>query len=308
MITFTPNKVAFGRHETFHMRFGWLSKGYRSWCEAPELFEQEDATVVLGVGKNMVSSIRYWLEAAQIVQSSAATGVVPTDIGSRVFAKESGWDPYLEDDATLWLVHWLIASNPRDATTFYWFFNRFYKPEFSAAELLSAVSEFAKEQIKNKVAATTLKHDISALLRMYAPSDDAKGQIEERLDSPLSILGLLRRSPDGKFYTSHFKERRRLPVAVFAYAVMELFEHMQNTQLPIETLVHASQQIATPGSVFRLSEEGVVQKLEEMCRWMPGVIELRETAGIHQVYLVGNANKFDAISKHYGVLALECAA
>ena len=60
MTPFVANKVAFGRHETFHLRFGWLTKGYRSWCETPKIFEEDDPTVTLGVGKNMVTSIRYW--------------------------------------------------------------------------------------------------------------------------------------------------------------------------------------------------------------------------------------------------------
>ena len=60
--------VSFGRHESFVLRFGWLSKGVTALRNDPRSFEREDATVVFGVGKNMVSSIRYWLQAAQIVE------------------------------------------------------------------------------------------------------------------------------------------------------------------------------------------------------------------------------------------------
>ncbi|MGB3507947.1 MAG: DUF4007 family protein [Microcoleaceae cyanobacterium] len=50
----------FARHETFHQRFGWLKKGFDAAQNNPEVFLKEDATVHLGVGKNMVRSIRYW--------------------------------------------------------------------------------------------------------------------------------------------------------------------------------------------------------------------------------------------------------
>ncbi|MCT7964099.1 DUF4007 family protein [Laspinema sp. D1] len=48
----------FARHETFHPRFGWLKKGFDKAKEDPGVFLAEDAPVRLGVGKNMVRSIR----------------------------------------------------------------------------------------------------------------------------------------------------------------------------------------------------------------------------------------------------------
>ena len=61
---FTPNKAAFGRHQTFHLKLAWLTKGFMAAQENNELFKDIDsATVTLGVGKNMVFSIRYWLQS-----------------------------------------------------------------------------------------------------------------------------------------------------------------------------------------------------------------------------------------------------
>ena len=50
----------FARHETFHPRYGWLKKGYDEVFDDPDIFIKEEAAVNLGVGKNMVASIRYW--------------------------------------------------------------------------------------------------------------------------------------------------------------------------------------------------------------------------------------------------------
>ncbi|SEH04935.1 DUF4007 family protein [Candidatus Venteria ishoeyi] len=61
-----PRQITFGRHQTFPLRFGWLSKGFQSLLENPGIFSDEDATIKLGVGKNMVESIKYWLQAARI--------------------------------------------------------------------------------------------------------------------------------------------------------------------------------------------------------------------------------------------------
>lgn len=59
--------VSFGRHESFPLRFGWIAKGLKAALNHdPCTFNREDATVILGVGKNMVASIRYWLQATGV--------------------------------------------------------------------------------------------------------------------------------------------------------------------------------------------------------------------------------------------------
>ncbi|MBO3707207.1 MAG: DUF4007 family protein [Candidatus Accumulibacter sp.] len=309
MTPFTANRVAFGRHETFHLRFGWLTKGYRNWCETPELFGEDDPTVVLGVGKNMVTAIRYWMEAAQVVQSAPTRGVAPTKIGRLLFAQDSGWDPYLEDDASLWLLHWLIASNPRDATAIYWYFNRYHKPEFTSGELFDALSDFVRANAKSKAADTTLKRDINVLLRMYGPHEATKGApLEDGLDSPMAMLGLIQRSSDGKHYLSRVTERRRLPVAALGYAVLDLMEALQDNSVPLERLMRADPQYAAPGAVFRITEDGLITKLEELIRCLPGSLELRETAGIHQLYRLQSCDKHELLAQHYAGTRLESAA
>ncbi|WP_419600385.1 DUF4007 family protein [Thiolapillus sp.] len=195
---FNPIKVAFGRHETFALRYSWLTKGYQavSKPKGNSIFSSDEATVVLGVGKNMVNAIRYWLQAAQLI-APAQSGFETTPLGDKIFGKK-GFDPYLEDEATIWLVHWLIASNPELATGWYWFFNKFHKPEFTSQEAASALLEFAKQNIQSKFSATTVKQDSAIVLRMYARSKgNTRTPIEEVLDSPLSLLGLITQAPVG---------------------------------------------------------------------------------------------------------------
>jgi hypothetical protein len=69
--------------------------------------------------------------------------VQPTGLGTLLFA-DDGLDPYLEDPATLWLLHWQIASNRARATTWFWTFSHFHEPEFTREALTSALwQEFA---------------------------------------------------------------------------------------------------------------------------------------------------------------------
>jgi uncharacterized protein DUF4007 len=298
MKPFNPSSVAFGRHETFPLRYGWLTKGFQAWCEYADVFEQEDATVILGVGKNMVTAIRYWMLAAQVVQVHGR-GCEPTELGRAIFA-EDGWDPYLEDDATLWLLHWLIASNAAEATGIFWFFNRFHKPEFTSKEVGDALRDFCRENIIVRFAESTLKHDVALILRMHESTySDKEIPLEEGLDSPMATLGLIQPVEDTKYHESKPEFRWRLPLAPFGFAVAELFEHTGQAALPVERLSHSDGVIAAPGSVFRLTEECLIRKLEELIAWLPGHFELRETAGIHQMYKLSSIAPIEVLRQHY---------
>lgn len=308
MRLFDPQATSFARHETFHLRFGWLTKGYRAWCDNPDVFTDEDATLTLGVGKNMVHAIQYWMAAAQIVESEGRT-LMPTRVGRSLFAGE-GWDPYVEDDATLWLIHWLIASNPRHATSIYWFFNRFHKSEFSSNEVVDALAQFCSESTASRVSRTSLKSDVSLLLRMYQPTAPSKAvALEDALDSPLSTLGLIQPLEGGRLHHARHVSRPRFPIAPLGYAVAEVFEASQQAVLPIEKFARGDGVMPTPGSVFRLTEECLLLKLEELVAWAPELFELRESAGMYQLYRLSEVPPIALLERHYeGVKSVGVAA
>jgi hypothetical protein len=52
-------KPTFGGHEKFAFRYGWLKKGIDAAIDDPSIFSHDQALVTLGVGKNMLRSIRY---------------------------------------------------------------------------------------------------------------------------------------------------------------------------------------------------------------------------------------------------------
>jgi len=297
---FISTKTAFGRHETFALRYSWLTKGFQAVSDRKnnQIFSSDEATVVLGVGKNMVNAIRYWLQAAQLIVP-AQPGFETTLLGDKIFGKK-GFDPYLEDEATIWLVHWLIASNPELATGWYWFFNKFHKPEFTSQEAAAALLDFAKQNIQSKFSATTVKQDSAIVLRMYARSKgNTRTPIEEALDSPLSLLGLITQAPGGRTYYSRAMERDALPIGIFGFAVAQVFEAMHVAELPIEDLMYAKGGYPAPGAAFRLTENSMITKLEKLIHQMPGIFEIRETAGIHQLYLLEKVEPMAFLEFHY---------
>lgn len=287
-------KTAFGRHESFALRYSWLTKGYRA---DKKIFNDDMATVELGVGKNMVKSIQYWLKACQIVDEN----MNHTEIGSAIFS-DNGFDPYLEDEATIWLIHWLLVTNSEQATAMYWFFNNFHKPEFSAQEVQTALIDFAKEKLKVKTSKNTIQNDALLILRMYTQNrTNKRTPIEESLDSPLSLLRLISHSPDGRQYFSKSESREQLPLGILGYAIADLFIAKDVNTLPIEELMYSKSGDIAPGIVFRLTENDLIAKLEKLVHYIPGKFEIRETAGIHQLYRLEDTQPVEFLNKHYAI-------
>ena len=116
-------KLQFSGHETFPLRQLWLRKAYDAVVKSIALtsktiFSDDDAIARFGVGKNMVSSMRFWASACQIIkEDDEHNAYVTTEIGDLLFDSETGLDPYCENPATPWLMHWFLASTPEKTST-----------------------------------------------------------------------------------------------------------------------------------------------------------------------------------------------
>ena len=305
---FTSDDVAFGRHQTFAVRYGWLSKGFQAVKKDPGIFRSEQAIELLGVGKNMVESIGYWLRAFQLLENNSFH---TTDIGNAIFSLRKGYDPYLEDEATVWLLHWLLVSNPRQATSWYWFFNCFHKPEFGGPEMQTALADFIRDRVKEnrRPAQNTIKSDASLIPRMYTQSKLHKHMpIEEVLDSPLALLRLVTQMPDSRGFQSKPASRPGLPVSILAFALLQLFEAKGVEVLAIEDLMYSRDDYPAPGAVFRLTESDFLKKLELCVDLLPGVFAINETAGIHQLYKTGDMAPMEMLAQHYAAQPIGEAA
>jgi hypothetical protein len=303
---FNGAHVAFGRHESFPLRYGWLTKGFEQVAKDPQALSRDDATVQLGVGRNMVHSIRYWLRATRMVEANK-TGLLPTELGNKLFGS-NGSDRYLEDEATIWLIHWLLASNPEQSTAWYWFFNHFHKPEFTSQEAIGALVQFCQAHVTSKQSFSKIKQDGAIVLRMYVQSKAApRTPIEEALDSPLSTLRLTSYSPSTRRFQSRATVRADVPALVLGFAILEILDYQHIAAIPLDDLLQSRSGLPAIGSVFRLNETGLIAKLEEIVEMFPNEFELRETAGLQQFYRTGSMSGLKFLDHQYAA-ALRTAA
>ena len=278
----------FAKHETFHPRFGWFRKAYKAAADNPYVFTQENAPVELGVGKNMVRAIRFWGLAVKLIvedpkaPNRRSKGCVPTRIGHAIF-DESGWDPYMEDPGTLWLLHWLLLA-PLSRLPVWWLvFNEFAAVEFTDDDLeiaistrIGAVSEWRGPS------PSSLKKDVSALLRTYAPQRRSHGKaIDDVLNCPLRELNLISSSVDADRRRFTLGPKPTLPSEIATYAMLDWIART-NTGSSTATLSRLANDPGSPGRAFKLAEaelltllEPCVQATEELTLTTPaGVVQL----------------------------------
>ena len=276
---------SFSGHETFPFRYPWLKKGFDAVREDGGVFLRDDATTTLGVGKNMVRSIRYWCLAAGVLEEDGKIqGVLrPTELGGILFA-DDGLDPYLEDLATLWLLHWQIASNRVRATTWFWAFSHFHEPEFTRETLTAALFKWTQTLGGKQVAESSLKRDVDCFLRTYVPSRHARGDIaEDTLDCPLVELGLITQSSGGQLF--HFRRgaQQGLPDGILLYAILRFWEAFAPTAETL-ALQDLARQPGSPGRLFKIDESSLVDRLEGIEKQTEGALSYGETAGLRQLY------------------------
>ncbi len=286
--------------ETFPLRYAWLTKGYRAVVEHARIFAEPDrAMVKLGVGRNMVSAILYWMQAARLIRYAEGEST-PTDLGDAILGEQG--DCFLEDEATLWVLHWLIASNARLATGFYWFFNTFALPRFREDDLRAGLSDFVARELRIERSASTLRSDTSTLLRMYAPGDATEpGRGEDHLDTPMGQLGLVEQTGRGREFLSTRAARPFLPPLALHLALAECFADAGDSRpaIPVRDLLYGRDTGPAPGAVFRLSEDGLMTALNRVMRIWPGCYDLRDTAGVHQLYRIGKLPSPDMMLRDY---------
>lgn len=292
-------KASFGRHETFSLRYSWLTKGFQSFRNNADIFLSEEATFELGVGKNMVNAIKFWLRASSMLLDTDE-GLEASDLGNAIFTDEGGWDPYLEDEATLWLIHWQLATNAELATAWYWFFNCYHKAEFTNEDIAESLADFVRNIFTGKHSERTVKQETAMILRMYCPPKSNPRALEENLDAPLTSLNLVTSVDGSNSYRSSVNQQLGIPVGLIGYAVNEVFNQRKVEYLPFADLMYGQKNGVALGSVFRLTENALLAKLENLVKAYPKIFQINETAGINQLYRQDcNAMSLDFLRKHY---------
>lgn len=269
-------------HEKFPLREGWLNKGIKGVQKNAKVFTGNDGPDILGVGTNMVKSIRYWMQCFTLIKENPKDGASLSDMGKLI----EQYDLYLEDYFSLWILHSCIAKNDDRATVWYLFFNKCAAEEFKKDELFEVLK---KELIVYAGTDTfpdgSLKDDIDVLLNMYS-KNNSDDDPEDKNKSPFATLGLVKKEKD--VYYKQQPDISKFNEKIVLYELAILFE-IQDT-VSIDTVFEIVKGIY---HLNRVTLNSILDKLENM-----GYIRVDRTAGLDVIYLV-NVGKADEVIEEY---------
>ncbi len=260
--------LKFSGHESFHCRPFWLKKGY-DFVKTKQPFSDK-AGIDLGVGKNMVGSIRFWLKAFDIVDENEKL----TDLAENLFS-DNGWDPFLEDEATLWLLHYKLSTS-KYSSIYYLIFTELRKirPEFTRNHFISLVNEIDSTQNESIVV-----KDFNVFTKTYfaKPSTDK----EESYSGLFSELGLLtdvgEDSQKNDLYHINNSKQSSIPWQIVLYCILD--NENYGNSISIKSLFSESKGV---GNIFAFNQEELENKLIEISEHVPNVV-YKNDAGVKEL-------------------------
>lgn len=255
----------FGGHQSFALRIAWLPKAVAA-IEAgiDPLSDPIVGVVALGLGKNMVESLRCWIEAFGVAERGR-DGWTLTPMGAVIFGSQ-GHDRFLEDVQTLWWLHWTISTRS-EGRFFAWelLVNRWAETSFSPSVVVDAFLREA-ERSDRRLSPVSARQHFDVWLNSYLAGRSGRG--EESLDSPMTALGLVRHAGERdvgagrreQVYAFDRGPKQRLADATFAYALGDWWDRQYGNEdtAPLREITFGR---ASPGQVFRLSEHEVRERL-----------------------------------------------
>mgnify|MGYP000327433812 FL=1 len=263
-------KLKLKRHESFSIREGWLAKGIKNVKEYGNVFALQNATDILGIGTNMVKSLKYWMTATKLIEEKNRE-IMLSDFGSII----NEYDPYLEDIFSWWLIHINMITNIDDAYIYNLFFNKCNIKTFTKRELYEKLYALLINE-KLTFNENILQDEVNMIIKTYT-IDEKIDNPENNFICPLSELNLLKKV-DRDTYEKNRPEIRNLPFWVVYYIICLLLDDRDN--ISIDELLKEEN---SPAKLLNMDKNLINEYLDEMKK--NDLIIINRTAGLNMVYL-----------------------
>ncbi|MBR5281824.1 MAG: DUF4007 family protein [Alistipes sp.] len=275
----------FSGHESFACKSHWLKRGY-DFVRGENNFNDDDAVVRLGVGKNMVASIKFWLKAIGLLKDA---GLVA--ISDYLFDNENGKDPYLEDVGTLWLLHFLLIQTDYATiykTTFVDYHRQRNIVEKSKLQNYIKHTRFDEAGYKNLYNDNTVKRDIGVMLHNYCAKNGGNVNIEDSnsLFAPLNLIC----ETEKNTYRFNYDTRSDIPRLIFLYALLVKFEGRNSISF---------EDITELALIFCLTNNDLLDIINYLCDLYPSEIVFSDVAGIKELQFRATLNSIDVLDRYY---------
>lgn len=292
-------RMRFRAHDTFFIRKGWLHKGMKNVKADNSVFMGTGGNPmdILGIGANMVKSLRYWLQATglTIEPAKGRRTQTLTPFGEIVFQN----DPYVEEAGTLWLLHYNLAKNLEDATAWYFFFNEFVQTEFDKDDYITKLKSFIRLKGIADVSERSLEDDFTCIINTYvsrAKSNPEKIHPESNIDCPLGELGLIDIvDKKRKIYKKTPPPQDSIHPLIVLAVILD--QAKGEREIRISSMQADS---SNAGKIFNLDLillTHILTKIELL-----GFIKVERTAGLDIIKIVTEMTSLDCVRRYYDTI------
>ena len=257
-------------HETFFIRKGWLSKGMQAVAEKDDIFVDKNINQMdeLGIGSNMVKSLRYWLQ----------------DIG------------------TLWVLHYELVNKREFAPSWYFIFNELKMRSFTQDDFVRLIDNYSVNILgaEKPPAARLSTDDFNCILGTYISKgtlQSSRVSPESNIDCPFGELELLGvDSLHDKSYRKRQASADLLPDFIALYAILRFKEEnaISGNALRLEELLNSP---GSPGKAFNLDTFSLLEILRRL--ESRGLLRVIRTSGLDEVRIESKMPPIECIVSHY---------
>jgi len=277
-------KLKLKRHESFSIREGWLAKGIKNVKQDNKIFSSADATDILGVGTNMVKSLKYWMLATKLVEEKNRS-VELSEFGNLL----DEYDPYLENIFSWWLIHINMILNIDDAYLYNLFFNKCGNKMFTKRELFEQLSKLLKSE-KIEFNENILQDEANMIVKTYT-IDEKIDNPENNFICPLSELNLIKKI-DRDTYEKNKPDYKKLNYLVVYYLIEYIIA--EKDYISIDELLKLNN---SPAKLLNLDKNLINEYLDEMKR--NNLIIINRTAGLNMIYIQKKLSLKEIMQEYY---------
>jgi hypothetical protein len=251
------------KHSSFYIRNGWPTKILLAVRADNHIFSPNaelKAVDELGMGRVMIKALRYWAKALGLtLETKDAQGIVSVETELFTLLYEN--DRYLQNEASLLLLHRELAVNIEEATAWFWAFNEHSKSTISKEEF---VDGFYSYLISNGGVAgkDSVEKEFNCFKNTYV--SDGKFDVEKIMEentipffAPVSLLRMIGKDK----YEKVKMLAKRIPVDILFYCILndnaEILK--TNRQISIDDMVEKKSQVCR---YFNISYGALVEMLQ----------------------------------------------
>jgi len=249
---------------------------------------------ILGIGANMVKSLRYWLQSVALTEEpkSGVKNQVLTPLAEIIMEH----DTYIEEMGTLWLLHYKLACNEFFATAWYYFFNEFRMNEFNKEDFVLSISNYVKMNYGEDIAVSSFEGDFDCIINTYVSrmkSNPEKVNPESNIDCPFGELGLVDIvSKRDKLYKKVAPKKDTLHPLIVLAVILD--QAQGQSEVKITALQGDNCNI---GKVFNFDTISLIDYLYKIQQL--GYIRVIRTAGLDVIRIATDIGFFGCINKYY---------